>query len=215
MTHNIFKGSKEYKNHPMKAKEAKKYGDELNLLSITTDYNVPSRIETIRAVCPYYTLDSLLRQLIFRNELDYIKDHMYNIILCYDIDFLTRRGILKQLKEAAPEKFSEYHSLIVSRLFNIQSLNYADPTMLNNLTRIVEIIAKNEEKDISEIKYIGYYNHSFISKLGNKVIKIGIANKRKTYKTPYHRRLLQPLIRRKILPTEPNRFQVEDLIIEI
>lgn len=70
---------------------------------------------------------------------------------------------------------------------------------------IFEEIAQNEMADVSDVEYIGKGDHSNVYKLGNKVIKLG--ERRLTNKIPYHRRILQPLLRRKI--------KNKDLYIEI
>lgn len=120
---------------------------------------------------------------------------MEQIILYRDIAYLIENGILKKLKEIAPEKFKEMHSLIVTRLSYPEDKNVDDRT-INALTLIVEEISENEKADISELEEIGNGTFSTAYRLGNKVIKFG--KKRETYHIPYHRRILQPLIRRKI-----------------
>lgn len=120
---------------------------------------------------------------------------MEQIILNRDIDYLIKYEILKKLKEIAPERFDEMHSLIVTRLFYPKDKDVDDRT-INALTLIVEEISENEKVDISELEECGNGTYSTTYKLGNKVIKFG--KKRETYQIPYHRRILQPLIRRNI-----------------
>ena len=146
------------------------------------------------------------------SEVTDINNNMEKIIKSSNIVYLIQHGILKKLKHIAPEKFRECHSIVFAQLFK-PSLTFSDPLLLEALTIIAEEIAENEKTDMSEIEYIDRGGYSTVAKLGNKVIKIG--HKRLTYEIPYHRRLLQPLIRRKILPQKSNPYHDEDLIIEI
>jgi hypothetical protein len=72
---------------------------------------------------------------------------------------------------------------------------------------IVDEIAQNENVDISDLEYVGKGTLTDVYKLGNKVVKFG--KNRLTDKIPYHRRILQPLIRRRVLRG------FKDLYIEI
>ena len=82
-----------------------------------------------------------------------------------------------------------------------------DYNTLRGLTIIVDEVAQNENVDISKLEYIGKGSLTEVYKLGNKVIKFG--KNRLTDKIPYHRRILQPLVRRRVY----NSFK--DIYIEI
>ena len=124
------------------------------------------------------------------------------IIDSSNIDDLT--GLLKKLKSTNKEELKKVHPNIVRKLTGKKG-NNLDNNLVQALTMIFEEIAQNEMADVSDVEYIGKGDHSNVYKLGNKVIKLG--ERRLTNKIPYHRRILQPLLRRKI--------KNKDLYIEI
>ena len=150
----------------------------------------------------YYTLYEFLDDLIQNNEIDYIRNNLDLIIDSSNIDDLT--GLLQKLKLTNKEELKKVHPNIVRKLTG-KNRNNLDNNMMQALTMIFEEIAQNEMVDVSDVEYIGKGDHSNVYKLGNKVIKLG--GRRLTNKIPCHRRILQPLLRRKI----KNR----DLYIEI
>lgn len=142
-----------------------------------------------------YPLKKFIDSLISNNEINYICNNIEQIINSHDIDNLIQHGILNKIKEIAPEKFKTLHTLVVTKLAYPASEAIDDRT-INALTLLVEEISENEKTDISELKKIGSGHYSNAYKLGNKVIKFG--ENRETHTIPYHRRILQPLIRRQI-----------------
>ena len=150
----------------------------------------------------YYTLYEFLDDLIQNNEIDYIRNNLDLIIDSSNIDDLT--GLLKKLKSTNKEELKKVHPNIVRKLTGKKG-NNLDNNLVQALTMIFEEIAQNEMADVSDVEYIGKGDHSNVYKLGNKVIKLG--ERRLTNKIPYHRRILQPLLRRKI--------KNKDLYIEI
>lgn len=150
----------------------------------------------------YYTLYEFLDDLIQNNEIDYIRNNLDLIIDSSNIDDLT--GLLKKLKSTNKEELKKVHPNIVRKLTGKKG-NNLDNNLVQALTMIFEEIAKNEQVDLLDIEYKACGTFSRVYKLGNKVIKFGDA--RITNKIPYHRRILQPLLRRKI--------KNKDLYIEI
>lgn len=150
----------------------------------------------------YYTLYEFLDDLIQNNEIDYIRNNLGLIIDSSNIDDLT--GLLKKLKSTNKEELKKVHPNIVRKLTGKKG-NNLDNNLVQALTMIFEEIAQNEMADVSDVEYIGRGNYSNVYKLGNKVIKLGV--RRLTNKIPYHKRILQPLLRRKI--------RNKDLYIEI
>lgn len=150
----------------------------------------------------YYTLYEFLDDLIQNNEIDYIRNNLDLIIDSSNIDDLT--GLLKKLKSTNKEELKKVHPNIVRKLTGKKG-NNLDNNLVQALTMIFEEIAQNEMADVSDVEYIGKGDHSNVYKLGNKVIKLG--ERRLTNKIPYNRRILQPLLRRKI--------KNKDLYIEI
>lgn len=144
----------------------------------------------------YYTIDEFLDDLIKYNENKYICDNMEQIINFSDIHSLIKLDLLKKLKQLDPDRFGKIHSSIVSKMTEVKP-KFMDSNTLLGLTTIVDEIANNENVDISNIEYITTGTFSNVYKLGNKVIKFG--KNRLTDKIPYHKRILQPLIRRKVL----------------
>ena len=142
-----------------------------------------------------YTLTNFINDLIINNENEYIISNMESIIDSNDILFLMKNGILKKLKHVSPQAFNKLHPIIITKLSYLCSISI-DSKTINALNILINEIAQNEKTDISEIERIGSGCYSTVYKVGNKVIKLG-AN-RVTHKIPYHRRILQPLIRRPI-----------------
>ena len=154
----------------------------------------------------YYTIDEFLDNLMEYNEGEYICDNMEQIINSSDIHSLIKSNLLKKLKQLDSDKFEKLHSLIVNKMTKVNH-KFIDSTILFGLTTIVDEIANNENVDISDIEYIATGAFTDVYKLGNKVIKFG--KNRLTDKIPYHKRILQPLIRRKV------SSGINDLYIEI
>ncbi len=154
----------------------------------------------------YYTIDEFIDDLLKYNQTDYICENMNQIVDSANINTLTNQGLLKKLKLLDDKKFSEIHSSIVCKMTRLKP-KFLDSTTLLGLTMIVDEVAKNENVDISDLKYIGKGTITDVYKLGNKVVKFG--KNRLTNKIPYHRRILQPLIRRRVLR------EFNDLYIEI
>ena len=176
-----------------------KFGFEL-IFPMTQKIDLDNRFYIFYALCCQLNigesqLENFIDGLIANNEFNYICDNMEQIILSKDIIYLTKNEILKKLQQSAPKKFHEMHSLIVTRLFYPENKD-VDNRTINALTQIVEEISENEKADISELEEIGHGTFSTAYRLGNKVIKFG--KTRETYHIPYHRRIIQPLIRRKI-----------------
>lgn len=151
----------------------------------------------------YYTIDEFINDLVVNNEMEYICSNMEQIINCSDIELLVKTDLLGKLKQLDPKMFKEVHSAIVCKMTGIK-LKFMDSTILYGLTSIIDEISKNENTDISELEYIETGTITNVYKLGNKVIKF--VKNRLTDKIPYHRRILQPLIRRKVLSGFSNLY---------
>lgn len=178
----------------------RKFGIE-TILRMTQEMNFEERFEYIYEMyegirIKYYTIDEFIKDLLATNEIEYICSNMEQIINCSDMQLLIKTDLLGKIKQLDPEKFKEVHSAIVCKMTGIKP-KFMDTTVLYGLTSIVDEIAKNENTDISELEYIGTGSLTSVYKLGNKVIKFG--KNRLTDKIPYHKRILQPLIRRKVL----------------
>lgn len=178
------------------------------ILSMTREMNFEERFKYIYDMyegirIKYYTIDEFINDLIANNEIGYICSNMEQIINCSDMKLLVKTDLLGKLKQLDPKMFKEVHSAIVCKMTGIKP-KFMDSTILYGLTSIVDEISKNENTDISELKYIGTGTLTNVYKLGNKVIKFG--KNRLTDKIPYHRRILQPLIRRKILSGFSNLY---------
>lgn len=188
----------------------KKFGIEA-ILRMTKEMSFKKRFKYIYEMyegcrLKYYTLDEYVEDLIANNEREYICENMQQLIDLENIQSLIKLGILEKLRQLDPDKFKEMHSAIVYKMTNMQSQSL-DAITLYGLTEIVNEIAQNENVDISNIEHIGSGTMTNVYKLGNKVIKFG--KKRMTNKIPYHKRILQPLLRRSILSGD------KDLYIEI
>lgn len=182
-----------------------------SILKLTQTMEFRKRFEYIHEMykkirLKYYTIDEFLDNLMEYNESEYICDNMEQIINFSDIHSLIKSNLLKKLKQLDYDKFEKMHSLIVTKMTKINH-KFIDSTILFGLTTIVDEIANNENVDISDIEYIATGAFTDVYKLGNKVIKFG--KNRLTDKIPYHKRILQPLIRRKV------SSGINDLYIEI
>lgn len=177
----------------------KKFGFNL-FFPMTRKMDFNDRHYAYNTLCNHFGNDkskliNFIDGLIDNNEFAYICDNMEKIIVSQIFSYSINDGLLTKLKEIAPEKFDELHSLIITKIAYPKDKNIDDRT-INALTLIAEEISENEKTDISELEKIGNGEFSTAYKLGNKVIKFG--KKRETYNIPYHRRLLQPLIRKMI-----------------
>lgn len=182
-----------------------------SILKLTQTMEFRKRFEYIHEMykkirLKYYTIDEFLDNLMEYNEGEYICDNMEQIINSSDIHSLIKSNLLKKLKQLDSDKFEKLHSLIVNKMTKVNH-KFIDSTILFGLTTIVDEIANNENVDISDIEYIATGAFTDVYKLGNKVIKFG--KNRLTDKIPYHKRILQPLIRRKV------SSGINDLYIEI
>lgn len=182
-----------------------------SILKLTQTMEFRKRFEYIHEMykkirLKYYTIDEFLDDLMEYNESEYICDNMEQIINSSDIHSLIKSNLLKKLKQLDSDKFEKLHSLIVNKMTKVNH-KFIDSTILFGLTTIVDEIANNENVDISDIEYIATGTFTDVYKLGNKVIKFG--KNRLTDKIPYHKRILQPLIRRKV------SSGINDLYIEI
>lgn len=182
-----------------------------SILKLTQTMEFRKRFEYIHEMykkirLKYYTIDEFLDDLMEYNESEYICDNMEQIINSSDIHSLIKSNLLKKLKQLDSDKFEKLHSLIVNKMTKVNH-KFIDSTILFGLTTIVDEIANNENVDISDIEYIATGTFTDVYKLGNKVIKF--EKNRLTDKIPYHKRILQPLIRRKV------SSGINDLYIEI
>ena len=180
---------------------------------ITREMNCKERYKSIKDIIEstsmHYNAARFFDHLISYGETEYISSNMEQIIKLIPIKLLiSKQFYLPKLKELNPVKFDDLNSLIVSKIANNAAYKQyypLDSKTVNALTLIFEEIAENENTDLSNIQFLksGFFSQAY--KLGNKVIKIGRPNF--NHNIPYHKRLLQPLIRREIVP--------ESLYIEI
>lgn len=143
----------------------------------------------------YYTINKYLEYLQNIGELDYIIDNMEEIINFINIDSDSGSEVLKELKKIDEERFKESYPIIIGKMAS-QNEKYWDKKFLDSLTMIINEIAQNEKTDLSNLEYVNGGSFSEVYRIGNKVIKFG--RKRVTDKIPYHRRVLQPLLRRRV-----------------
>lgn len=143
----------------------------------------------------FYTINEYLEDLQNIGKLDYMIDNMEEIISICDINRNTGIEVLKKLREMDEEKFKENYPVIIGKMASANEKKW-DKKFLDSLTMIINEIAQNERTDLSNLKYVTSGSFSDVYRIGNKVIKFG--KKRVTDKIPYHRRVLQPLLRRKL-----------------
>ena len=189
----------------------KKFGIE-TILRMTKGMDFKKRFQYIYEMyegfrIKYYTPDEYIEDLIANGESEYVCKNIGQLIDFADIKSLIELGILKRLKQLNPDKFREMHSDIVCRMTGIRP-PILDYNTSSGLIEIVNVIAQNENVDISDIEYVGRGAFSDVYKLGDKVIKFG--KNRLTDKIPYHKRILKPLLRKRVLSKV-----VTDLYIEV
>lgn len=143
----------------------------------------------------FYTINEYLEDLQNIGKLDYMIDNMEEIISICDINRNTGIEVLKKLREMDEERFKENYPVIIGKMASANEKKW-DKKFLDSLTMIINEIAQNEKTDLSNLKYVTSGSFSDVYRIGNKVIKFG--KKRVTDKIPYHRRVLQPLLRRKL-----------------
>lgn len=77
-----------------------------------------------------------------------------------------------------------------------------DDNMLFLFEKLIEEILKHENKKWIDINYLGSGAYSHVYEIGSKIIKVG--EERETYRIPYDKRILQPLIRQNISDLSQN-----------
>ena len=177
----------------------RKFGIE-TIFKMTKEMKFKERFEYIHKIyekirIKSYTIYEYIEDLIKSNEIDYICDNMEEIVDFSDIRLLIKLDLLKKLKEVNSNKFNEIQYSIICKIIGIKP-QLLDSNTLRGLTIIVNEVAQNENVDISKLEYIGKGSLADVYKLGNKVIKFG--ENRLTDKIPYHKRILQPLVRRRV-----------------
>ena len=170
------------------------------ILIITKNQDFPQRYGAIYTACSRYnpneiTLKQLIDSLLDAGERDYIIRNMPEIISSENIKILLNDGIFKKLKEVDESQFRNITPYIVASMTG-KPIQTIDKDLLNTLCVIVNQLVENEELDMSDLEYVDRGSTSEVFRIGSKVIKFGIP--RNTNKIPYHRRILQPLIRRNI-----------------
>jgi hypothetical protein len=188
----------------------RKFGIE-TIFKMTKEMKFKERFEYIHKIyekirIKSYTIYEYIEDLIKSNEIDYICDNMEEIVDFSDIRLLIKLDLLKKLKEVNSNKFNEIQYSIICKIIGIKP-QLLDSNTLRGLTIIVNEVAQNENVDISKLEYIGKGSLADVYKLGNKVIKFG--ENRLTDKIPYHKRILQPLVRRRVY------HGYKDLYVEI
>ena len=178
----------------------KKFGIGI-ILKMTQGMQFKERFEYIYEMyegirLKYYTIDEFIEDLMKYSEVEYICDNINEIISLTSLNTLIDLNLLKKLKKLDLEKFSKVDSLIIAKMTGINS-KFLDNRILSALIILINEIVKNENVDISDLEYIGEGALTKVYKLGNKVVKFG--KNRFTYRIPYHKRILQPLLRRQIL----------------
>lgn len=179
-------------------------------METTKNMEFEKRYETLYEAYKYcrtrfYSLNEYVTDLENVGEIKTISDNMENIINFSNLDVLVENGILKKLKNSNSKKFEELKDLIIAKMIRARS-ETLDSKILLGISEIVDEIANNEKVDLSDLEYVGKGSIAYVYRLGNKVIKFG--NTRITEKIPYHKRILQPLIRRKI-QTKPKDIYIE------
>lgn len=150
-------------------------------------------IRKVRGNEGFYTINEYLEDLQNIGELDYMIDNMEEIISLCNIDSRMGIEVLKKLREMDEERFKESYPVIIRKMACANTKKW-DKKFLDSLTMIINEIAQNEETDLSNLKYVNSGSFSNVYRIGNKVIKFG--KTRVTDNIPYHRRVLQPLLRR-------------------
>lgn len=163
------------------------------ILDIAKQMDFREGFRCIHKVKGFYTINEYLEDLQNMGELDYIIDNMEEIISICNIDNRMGIEVLKKLKEIDEERFKESYPVIIGKMAFANEKRW-DKKFLDSLTMIINEIAQNEKTDLSNLKYVTSGSFSNVYRIGNKVIKFG--KKRVTDNIPYHRRVLQPLLRR-------------------
>ena len=170
------------------------------ILKITENLPFEQRYSEIYSACTRYnpsgySIKDFFSDLLASYEKDYIEKNMESIIASSDIKTLLEENIIKDLSRMYPEKMKSLFPNIVAKMANIP-IETINKDLLESLTEIVKQVSLDEGKDLSELEYVDKGSTSVVYKLGSKVIKFGTP--RNTDKIPYHRRILQPLLRRNL-----------------
>lgn len=141
---------------------------------------------------------------LYPENREFILENMDNIIsrevypnLMRTIGVLAKEG--KDIRERLNKVLNNKKEILAEEILR----NYSDLIDLKNEEQIVECsetlsaifadLMESENKQLSELEYIGEGSYSVVLGIGNKIIKVGY--ERQNYSMPNHRRILQPIMR--------------------
>lgn len=149
-----------------------------------------NKIETIISIYIYNRTPE--EATIFLNEkLSELISKEDNIRFLYYLKF---KNISKEIREKLNNRITKYKEDYI-KLYIMKSEKYYwfDEEMTTLLEKLLQEILDHEQKDWIDIEYIDSGGYSHVYEIGSKVLKVG--KERNSYKIPYHKRILQPLIR--------------------
>lgn len=116
-------------------------------------------------------------------------ENLADYLLIYSI-----KNISEEVRNTLNNKIKSNKKNFI-RTYILKSEEYysIDDDMLHLLEKLIEEILEHENKDWIDIEYIKSGAYSHVYKIGSKILKIG--EERATYRIPYDKRILQPLIR--------------------
>lgn len=101
-------------------------------------------------------------------------------------------------------------NFVINKILSDNYINIIDKKTIDFLATVIIEISKNENVSIRDFDFVGQGMYSIVYKWGNKVLKIG--HKRIMNEIPYHKRILQPLLRKRV----PSANGLDDkLFIEV
>lgn len=116
------------------------------------------------------------------------EDNIYNYLELKKQDSRIREKLNQKIKENKSRYIEDY---IYGRVN--KDYAYLDDDMPFLLEKLIEEILENENLDWIDIDYIISAGFSSVFEIGSKILKVG--EERGTYRIPYDKRILQPLIR--------------------
>ena len=159
--------------------------------------------DTLKKAKKYEVIDIIsiyLSDKTVEERVDFLRDRFVNISNYMDnymlYKYLDYKNISREVSEKFNTRIKENKEQFIRETMIYRNKNawvsFSDSTVFL-LEKLIEELLEAEKLDWVDINYIGSGTFSQVFEIGSKVLKVG--ESRQTYKIPYDKRILQPLIR--------------------
>lgn len=154
----------------------------------------------LSAGCDFRLINEILEEIeipeerVIENKAKILENAKEESLISF-IKWFNERGVLSDTDIELEDFVKSLHS------------NAEDKTILKMLEIIYKRLMEKQQLNIKDIEILGKGAFSSSYKIGQYVLKFG--EPRKTEKIPYHRRILQPVIRQDISPNDEKNLYIE------